>query len=68
LLEIIIEPEFRLESLGLGNNFIKESSAEAVFRNARHSKHIKRLDLRNNRLSSGCLDSLAELLEKTTGL
>ena len=68
ILEMIIEPLYRLESLGIANNLLKVSSADAIFLNARYSKHLRRLDLRSNRLGLGCLDSLAELVEKSTTL
>lgn len=61
---MIIEPQYRLEWLGLANNHLRESSADSIFRNARYSKHLIRLDLRHNKLGGGCLDSLIELLEK----
>lgn len=47
---------------------MKVSSADAIFRSARYSKHIRKLDLRSNRLGTGCLESLIELLEKSTSL
>ena len=62
LLEMIIEPEYRLEEINLGNNLLRVSSAEAVFRNARYSKQLQRLDLSKNKLTAGCLDALADLL------
>lgn len=68
LLEMIIEPNYRLEWLGIANNHLKETSADAIFLNAKYSKHIMRLDVRNNKLGSGCLESLSNLLEKTQTL
>ena len=41
---------------------MKVSSADAIFRNARYSKHIRRIDLRNNKLGVACVDSLVEML------
>jgi len=55
---MIIEPHYRLECLGLANNFLKVSSADAIFRNAKYSKHLRRIDLRHNKLGVGCADSL----------
>lgn len=68
ILEMIIEPNYKLQVLGLANNLLRQNSADAIFRNARYSRHIKRLDLRSNKLGVNCLDSLIELIEKTTTL
>lgn len=65
---MIIEPQYRLEELGLANNQLRVNSAQSIFRNARYSKHIRRLDLRHNKLGLGCLEAMLELLEKTQTL
>lgn len=65
---MIIEPHYRLECLGLANNLLKVSSADAIFRNARYSKHIRRIDLRHNKLGAACTESLVEMLDKSTTL
>lgn len=68
LLEMIIESEYKLQDINLSANSLKPSSADAIFRNVRYSKHIRRLDLSKNRLGPSCLDSLAEMLEKSPSL
>lgn len=52
----------------MANNFLKVTSADAIFKNSRYSKYIRRLDLRHNKLGTACLDSLAQLIEHSTTL
>jgi NLR family CARD domain-containing protein 3 len=44
------------------------ASAEALFRNARYSKHLRRLNLSKNKLTPACLDALADMIEKSSTL
>jgi Ran GTPase-activating protein (RanGAP) involved in mRNA processing and transport len=62
LLEMIIEPEYKLQEINLANNLLRVASADALFRNVRYSKHLRRLNLSKNKLTPACLDALADMI------
>jgi Ran GTPase-activating protein (RanGAP) involved in mRNA processing and transport len=47
---------------------LRVASADALFRNVRYSKHLRRLNLSKNKLTPACLDALADMIEKSATL
>lgn len=66
LLQIITDIDYRLQEINFANNLLKVATAQSIFRSIAESKHITNINLSKNRLTAACLDSLAEMIEKSS--
>lgn len=68
MLNIIMDPEGRLEYLNLENNLISDKAVEVLCRTVVASKHLKYLNLRKNLLTKKSGEFISQVVSRSTSL
>ena len=68
MLNIIMDPEGRLEYLNLESNLISDKAVEVLCRTVVASKHLKYLNLRKNLLTKKSGEFISQVVSQSTSL